>query len=212
MGISRGKPATAAVVALALAGSGLAYAQVQSNGRPETDRVLATFDATFIESQRKVCQGQDAEYPDQVHALYKGTITSQDPRLNGELTITTDSLVRETGDADQPDPLPYFGPVQDQVKIQRGGRVVSQGGFYGIVDGPRVEGFIAGHSHAQQPEDIYESGELFGHFSAQIRPGGDLYGGVLGGPDATPADAAVIFSGSCPGPEVDEEPLPVPLP
>ena len=201
-----GRKTTAAAIAAAVLGVG-GLATAQSTGRAETDRVTATFNADFISSSRKPCTGQDGEYVHQVQAKYTGAITSTDPRLTGQLEITTDSVVRDTPDGDSPDPLPVFGTVEGHVQIKQGGEVVTSGLFSGVVDGPRVEGFITGRSKAMPPEETFESGELFAHFNSTIAPDGDLVGGTLGGPDASPNDPGVIQSGNCPGP-TEEQTIP----
>jgi hypothetical protein len=61
----------------------------------ETDPVAATFTAERTSVDETTCTGSDGTYRD-ARETFRGTITSTDPRLAGELVLRTKSLINQT--------------------------------------------------------------------------------------------------------------------
>ena len=188
----------AVVAVLALGVSGVAVAQSMNKG-PRTDRTGSGFQLQVVNQNTKQCTGQDGEYSEQVHAEYEGTSDSPDPRLNGELFVTVDSLVRETPKVGDPGTL---GIADGHFRIKQGNRVSAEGDFYATVEGPapgaptRIVGTAVGRVTGMAQE---VGGELVGSFRASASPGGAQVRGQFGGAGEASLPA-VIQQGSCFGP------------
>jgi hypothetical protein len=63
-----------------------------AGGGPSTSQPVATFSVTATKSKEKQCVGTDGAYRG-LKAEYTGTITSSEPRLNGNFKVRGDALV-----------------------------------------------------------------------------------------------------------------------
>ena len=186
---------------IALAVSGLAIAQSQNQG-PRTDKVDSAFELNVVKQNAKQCQGQDGQYTDQVNAVYEGESVSQDPRLDGFLTVTVDSLVRQTPKPKDPGTT---GTADGHFKLtdRPNGHVKAEGNVYLTIEGTgpgqptRLLGTVVGRV-AQNAQDV--GGTLIGSFRATASPDGSRVMGTFGGPPGEISLPAVIQQGSCPGP------------
>ena len=183
---------------LLLIGAGAAVAASMNQG-PRTDRTGAGFQLQVVQQNTKECVGQDGQYSEQVRATYVGLADSPDPRLNGELTVTVDSLVRNTPKVGDPGTL---GTADGHFKLTQENRVTAEGNIYATIEGPapgaptRIVGTAVGRVTGPNQQ---VGGRLVGSFRASATPGGAEIRGEFGGMGEASLPA-VIQEGSCQGP------------
>lgn len=179
----------AVCVILALVGTGAAIASM--GGSPRIDPVAAEINAVRTQViAQAFCPGQDGFYRQAVEEL-RGTITSSDPRLTGNVVIFTRTLVNLTTGfgTDHSSAVitdPATGKVKGKVKVLG---VISPG----VADNGVMEASArAAGDHA--------GGVLIGNFTGTINPAtGALHAEFGSGNTGAKngANTAVIQRGSC---------------
>jgi hypothetical protein len=144
----------AAVLTAALATAGIAMAVRDSGG---VVGVSAMFDATtVVTSVQKTCAVNGGDTYTYTEAVYTGTSSSADPRLNGPITIKAQSMTDDTSG---------IGAVTGEYTING----ANGAGSFGRIEASLYSGGMSGavRGHAFQPW-----GELFaglnGTFSANL--------------------------------------------
>ena len=191
------------VAVVALAASGIAVAQQRQNG-PRTDRVDATFTLNRDQVSSRVCQGNDGLYTEQ-HATYRGTALSQDPRLNGELTVRTDTLVNQADTTSGKDFGRLQGTAEGHFRLEADNGTVTTGNFIATVTGRdeagnfvvRTEGITDGQVRGPAHE---VGGKIIGSFTTESDRTGQVVVGEFGGSDDDAEQPAYIQTESCTGP------------
>jgi hypothetical protein len=165
------------VAALSLV-AGVAYAASQSS---ETTPVTADFQANLIEQKSRACDASHSIF----RVLFKGTETSDDARLSGDLTVRVRSVANnETG----------WGRTTGKVVVRNteSGHPKFQGHVIGVLkpDGG-VEGFLRGRTVARP------HARLFANFNAQQDQSGAITGEF--GKNGSGSDDPAILTNACRG-------------
>jgi hypothetical protein len=190
--------ALAAVMALAVAGIAIAHS---GGGQPQkTEQVSATFEATPVADQTKTrqCTGVDGTYSI-TKSVATGTATG-DPRLSGNITIRSKSVVNTTTG---------LGWVDGNVKTTDPATSKLKGvsGFTAVItEGSKLEGFDVGRVKNPAPAGGTTkakgdhggggkfSSQLLANFSAVVAQDGKITGGLgTGGGDNT----AILHGNPC---------------
>jgi len=121
------------IAAAALIGAGVAVAK---HGPPSVQSVSATFNATNV-TQRYLttCSVNGGDTFQATRAMYTGTATSSDPRLNGALTIRAWSLVDTTNGV---------GHLYGTFRIKGTGRNRARGTVNAAISGGNASGLARG--------------------------------------------------------------------
>ena len=169
------------VVIGGLAVGGIAVAA----GGPRTDAVIASFDLTPESSKGMTCQGQDGSY-NQFMDVFSGTITSADPRLNGDMSMRSRSLLHN--DSGYSDIRGVFQVTDDET-----GAVLVSGHITGI-GGP------GGVAKALMSGTLPGGGEFLGFVSITTNfETGGIHGDIGSVEPVVTEDFAIIQQGSCHG-------------
>jgi hypothetical protein len=166
------------VAVLGLVASGAAIAATDA---ATTTPVTATFSATpSPNNTTKTCTGADGTYH-VTNGTYTGTITSSDPRLNGNIVIDARSVVNITTG---------YGFTVGTVHLSNpatGAHGDSELSAVNTSNG-KLDGFLLGH--------VDDPSQLYANFSAAFNSDGTSLNGELGQDSPVPPDnSAVIFSG-----------------
>jgi hypothetical protein len=180
----------ALAVITALATAGVAVAKHKRNGT-HTDPVVATFTVTQQSVRDKTCAGVDGPYR-QFHARYRGSATSTDPRLNGDIVIKSKGLINQTTG---------FGSSSGTIHLRANGRTTATARYFATNTNLGVlHGYIVGHVRdrvAGGTEEQDGSGRLMANFKATFDAAGTTLTGQLGGASADARTPAVIQAGGC---------------
>lgn len=125
-----------------------------------------------------------------------------DPRLTGALIMHVRALLRTNPKPGLP-PDPNLGTLEGRFTVKQPDQVVAEGRLYGTIEGTeaRLAGFAVGRTTTvDRGGDVYEGGNLLGHFRAVGRVDRNRTIGEFGGVDPEPTDPMVVQSGSCRGP------------
>jgi hypothetical protein len=165
------------VAATSLA-AGVALAASQSS---ETTPVTAEFQASLVKEKSRACDASHSVF----RGVFKGTETSDDARLSGDLTVRVRSVANnETG----------WGRTTGKVVVRDSdsGNPKLQGHVVGVLepDGG-VEGFLRGRTVARP------HAQLFANFNAQQDQTGALTGEF--GTDSGGSDDPAILTNACRG-------------
>jgi hypothetical protein len=186
------------LAALLMAFAGVAVA-TGGGGKPDADAAAATFMLTPTENETEDCEGEDGAFRDS-HSTYTGTSTSADPRLSGELTLRTHTLL----DLDERrgtthGKLYLRDPATDRLKAFGHLRAVN-------TQLGKLDGFIVGKTVGNQGGTTGGPGPdyLYANFTAMFNVTGTEITGEMGqppandgGPSPTASNSAVFFEGSC---------------
>ncbi len=161
---------------LALATTGIALA-AHGGHAAKTDAVAATFTGARTDLQEKTCTGSDGAYRD-AHETFSGTMTSTDPRLQGDLVLRTHSLVNQTTGN---------GTTRGQVWVRDAdGKLLAKARLTGVnSSGGVLSGVLVGR--------VRDGGRLVANVTATIA--GAALSGELGSGSA--ANSAVVQTGRC---------------
>jgi hypothetical protein len=167
-----------ALLSVALATAGIAFAHVKSGG---VIGVSATFDAqNVVKSVQKSCTVNGGDTYTYTRAVYKGAAVSADSRLNGAITIHAQSMVDDTTG---------IGAVIGQYNIVGANSPRAFGRIEASLASGQMSGAVRGH--APKPW-----GELF----AGLNGGFDASGGFSGANVGTGSGAAsgvLLQHGAC---------------
>jgi hypothetical protein len=168
----------AALVSVALATAGIAFAHLKSGG---VIGVSATFDApTIAKSVQKSCKVNGGDTYTYTRAVYKGTSSSADPRLNGAITIHAQAMVDDTTG---------IGAVIGDYRIDAG----SIRGAFGRIEASLASGQMSGavRGHAPHPW-----GELFAGLNGGFTASGGFSGANVGTGSGA-ASGVLLQHGAC---------------
>jgi hypothetical protein len=164
----------ASFAVLALTGIALAHGK----GPSSTQAVTATFSTDAVSNLKtNTCTGADGTYT-QTRATYSGTATSDDPRLNGTLTIRARSVYNTATN---------LGHVEGAFRV-KGTDGHARGVFSAVSTGGTLAGFAGGSVAAPR-------GTLLANLSATFDPATGFSAGQLG--SGSSDDTAVVVSGFC---------------
>jgi len=168
----------AAVLGAALVTAGIATAVLKSGG---VVGVSATFDASnVVKSVQKTCKVNGGDSYTYTRAVYSGTASSADARLNGPITVHAQSMVDDTTG---------IGAVIGDYTING----ASASGAYGRIEASLSNGQMSGavRGHAFKPW-----GELFAGLNGGFTASGGFAGANIG--TGSGADTGVLLQhGAC---------------
>jgi hypothetical protein len=173
-------------VLLALAATGVAVAH--EGAKTDTDSVAATFTAERVALSEKTCAGGDGMYR-VAREEFRGTVTSTDPRLSGNVVLRTRSFINQTtglgttrGEA----------IVRDADGKRKGSaRLIAVNTEKGILEGVLIGDVKAAADKAR--------GELVANLHAQFSSATTLAGTL--GTSGAGVNTAVVQGGHCEKPE-----------
>jgi hypothetical protein len=156
--------------------------------RPQTADVSASFTADQTRSHSRTCT-RDGNTFRITNAVWRGTSTSNEERLGGNVTIATRTVVNETtGDGWLTGTWRSAGT--SSMRPGRPGRPRSHGNLRGVIDsGNRVDGLLTGEVRAPY-------GRLLGNWSATIA-GNTITGEIGAVAPVAPDNSALIYLGGC---------------
>ena len=169
------------LLALLVAGAlGAAGAAVAASTHASATAVTATFAATSVtRSHTNTCTSKGGDSFQGTTAVYKGTSSSSDPRLNGALTIKAHSFVDTTSG---------LGRLTGIYRINGAQSGAVTGVLSGVISNGTLSGLVRGAAKGPEGQLLATLGGTFGQttgFSA----------GTLG--SATTGAGAVITNGYC---------------
>jgi hypothetical protein len=155
---------------------------------PQTSDVSAVFSADQTRSHSRTCTAGGNTFRI-TNAVWRGTSTSSETRLAGDLRIATRTVVNETtGDGWLTGTWRSLGPAS--MKPGKPGRPRSHGNLRAVIDnGNHADGLVTGEVRAPY-------GRLLGNWSATI-VGNTLAGAVGANSPVAPDNAAIIYLGGC---------------
>jgi len=168
----------AAVLGAALATAAIAVAMVKSGG---VVGVSASFDASnVVKSVQKTCKVNGGDSYTYTQAVYSGTSSSADARLNGPIVIHAQSMVDDTTG---------IGAVIGDYKIA----AASGPGAFGRIEASLSNGQMSGavRGHAPKPW-----GELFAGVNGGFTPSSGFAGANVGAGSGA-ASGVLLQHGAC---------------
>ena len=156
--------------------------------RPQTSDVSAAFSADQTRTHSRTCT-RDGNTFRITNAVWRGSSTSAETRLAGNVTIATRTVVNETtGDGWLTGTWRSAGTVSMQPGLR--GRPRSHGNLRGVIDnGNQVDGLVTGEVRAPY-------GRLLGNWSATI-VGNSIAGEIGSDAPVAPDNSALIYLGGC---------------
>ena len=155
---------------------------------PQTADVSAAFTADQTRSHSRTCT-EDGNTFRITNAVWRGTSTSAEPRLAGNLVISTRTVLNETtGDGWVSGT--WRTTAQASMKPGRGGRPRSNAHLSGVIDnGNHLDGLATGQVRAPWAR-------LLGNWSATVI--GNTVSGELGAnAPVAPDNSALLYRGGC---------------
>ena len=155
---------------------------------PQTSDVSAAFSANQVRSHSRTCaQGNDTFRI--TNAVWRGTSTSAEPRLAGNLVISTRTVLNETtGDGWVSGT--WRTTPQSSMKPGKGGRPRSNAHLSGVIDnGNHLDGLATGQVRAPWAR-------LLGNWSATVI-GNTLSGELGANTPVAPDNSALLYRGGC---------------
>ncbi len=168
----------AAATVLVLVGAGIAVAH-ENNGK-SIKQVSVGFTAAAASNVRTdTCTASDGTYASS-RGDYTGTATSTDPTLNGNASISAESVINTTTG---------YGTVDGKLRIDTadGRHTVAQ--FDAVYTNGHIAGLAEGHGSESW-------NQLVANLSADYTAAGGFTKGMLGG-GTTGGNAVVVTSGGC---------------
>ena len=167
-----------AATVLVLVGAGIAVAH-DNNGK-SIKQVSATFTATAASNVRTdTCTATDGTYVSS-RGDYTGTATSTEPTLNGNASVSAESVINTTTG---------YGTVDGRIRIDTADGKHTQAAF----DAVYTKGHIAGLAEGRGSEGSWN--KLVANLAADYTAAGGFANGKLGG--TTGGDAVLVSSGGC---------------
>lgn len=159
-----------------------------TDGHPQTSDVSAAFTATQSRFSTRTCTEGGNTFR-VTNAVWRGTSTSSEARLNGDLVITTHAVLNETtGDGWASG---TWRTVNSSPTRPRGHRARSWARLHAVIDdGNHLDGIAIGHTRR-------EYSRLLGNWSATI-VGNTLAGELGANAPVAPDNSALLFRGGCP--------------
>ena len=157
-----------------------------TGGHPQTQDVSAAFSATQSRMHTRTCTEGGNTFR-VTNAVWRGTATSSEPRLAGQLTITTRTVVNETtGDGW----MSGTWRTRNSTVASPGSRPRSNARLSAVIDnGNHLDGLATGE--ARRPYS-----RLLGNWSATV-VGTTLTGELGANAPVAPDNSALLFRGGC---------------
>jgi hypothetical protein len=157
--------------------------------RPSTQDVSASFTADQVRSHSRTCTRGGNTFRI-TNAVWRGTSTSTEPRLAGNLVIATRTVVNETTGDGWLSGSWRTTPSSGQMKPGKGGRPRSNARLSAVIDnGNHLDGLATGQVRVPWAR-------LLGNWSATI-DGNTLSGELGANVPAVPDNSALIYRGGC---------------
>ena len=157
--------------------------------RPATQDVSAAFSANQVRSHSRTCS-QDGNSFRITNAVWRGTSTSAEPRLAGNLVIATRTFVNGTTGEDWASCTWRTPPASGQIKPGKGQRPRSWARLSAVIDnGNHLDGLATGHTR-------HAYARLLGNWSATI-VGNTLSGELGANAPVAPDNSALLYRGGC---------------
>ena len=168
--------------------SAIAGVAAATGPHPATQDVSASFTADQVRSHSRTCT-QGGNTFRITNAVWRGTSTSTEPRLAGNLVISSRTVVNETtGDGWMSGT--WRTTPASQMKPGKGGRPRSNARLSAVIDnGNHLDGLATGQVRVQWAR-------LLGNWSATI-VGNTLSGELGANVPAGPDNSALLYRGGC---------------
>jgi hypothetical protein len=155
---------------------------------PQTADVSAAFTADQVRSHSRTCTEGGNTFRI-TNAVWRGTATSAEPRLAGNLVISTRSVLNETtGDGWVTGT--WRTKATPSMKPGKGGRPRSNARLSGVIDNANhLDGLATGKAYAPWAR-------LLGNFSATVI-GNTLSGELGANAPVAPDNSALLYRGGC---------------
>jgi hypothetical protein len=161
-------------------------AAVQPN--PQTADVSAAFNADQVRSHSRTCMRGSNTFRI-TNAVWRGTSTSAEPRLAGNLVLSTRTVLNETTGDGWLSGAWRTTPTA-QMKPGKGGRPRSNASLSALIDnGNHFDGLAKGEVRSP-------AARLLGNFSAVVN-GTTITGELGANAPVAPDNSALIFRGGC---------------
>lgn len=156
-------------------------AAVNTTTKASVTAASSTFTATTVSHVHNVtCTATSGDSFQSTNAVYKGTSTSQDARLNGSITIKAHSFLDTTSG---------LGTIRGKYVIKSTGQAGVKGSIRGVIANGTLSGLIRGHATSPAGGLLASLGGTFDQASGFSA--GDIGSASTGG-------GAVISHGFCP--------------
>jgi len=157
--------------------------------RPSTQDVSASFTADQVRSHSRTCTRNGNTFRI-TNAVWRGTSTSTEPRLAGNLVIASRTFVNETTGDGWMAGTWRTTPSSGQMKPGKGGRPRSNARLSAVIDnGNHLDGLATGQVRVPWAR-------LLGNWSATI-DGNTLSGELGANVPVVPDNSALIYRGGC---------------
>jgi hypothetical protein len=167
----------------------LAGVAAANHPRPQTQDVSAAFSANQVRSHSRTCIRRGDTFRI-TNAVWRGTSTSEEPRLAGNLVIATRTVVNETTGDGWASGTWRTTPASAQMKPGKHGRPRSWARLNAVIDnGNQLDGLATGHTRRA-------SARLLGNWSATI-VGNTLSGQLGANVPVAPDNSALLYRGGC---------------
>ena len=155
---------------------------------PQTQDVSAAFSADQVRSHSRTCT-RDGNTFRITNAVWRGTSTSAEPRLAGNVVIATRTIVNETTGDGWASGTWRTTPAVGQLKPGKS-RPRSWARLHAVIDnGNHLDGLATGHARAPWAR-------LLGNWSAAI-VGNTLSGELGANVPVAPDNSALLYRGGC---------------
>lgn len=156
---------------------------------PQTQDVSASFSANQVRSHSRTCTEAGNTFRI-TNAVWRGTSTSAEPRLAGNLVIALRTVVNETTGDGWASGTWRTTPASGQMKPGKGPRPRSWARLHAVIDnGNHLDGLATGHTRAAWAR-------LLGNWSAMI-VGNTLSGELGANVPVAPDNSALLYRGGC---------------
>jgi hypothetical protein len=160
-----------------------------TQSRPSTQDVSASFTADQVRSHSRTCTRGGNTFRI-TNAVWRGTSTSTEPRLAGNLVVATRTVVNETTGDGWLSGSWRTTPSSGQMKPGKGGRPRSNARLSAVIDnGNHLDGLATGQVRVRWAR-------LLGNWSATI-DGNTLSGELGANVPVVPDNSALIYRGGC---------------
>ena len=167
----------------------LAGVAAATHSHPQTQDVSAAFSADQVRSHSRTCTRGGNTFRI-TNAVWRGTSTSDEPRLAGTLVIATRTIVNETTGDGWASGTWRTTPASGQMKPGKHPRSRSWARLSAVIDnGNQLNGLATGHTRAAWAR-------LLGNWSATIT-GNTLSGQLGANVPVAPDNSALLYRGGC---------------